>query len=144
MQAKDNDLDIKIVIIEDQSCKYDLGKGIYTVFFMDKKPTEIAFKLSDVEKNEIVNSYYDLTINKINEETDIEANCLFDPQFHTILQVKTKTKSQNIRINESCDAFASADINKAEAVQKFLNIIMKILNSKAEIKNAPRSSVMYM
>ena len=142
--AKDRDPDIKIVIMEDGSCEYDLAKGIYTVFFMDKSPVEIVFKLSDVEKKEIVNSYYNLDIDKINEETNLEANCMFDPQFHTTLQVKTKTKSQNIRINESCNDFASADMDKAEAVQKFLKAIMKILNSKAEIINAPKSGVKYM
>ncbi|MFZ1372009.1 MAG: hypothetical protein WAR78_16615 [Ferruginibacter sp.] len=144
------DKSINIVIDGAQSYKYDLTKGIYTVHFMDRPDTIIKFLLSSDEINKIVDKYYDLEINDItgvDKELGtilIEDNCMIMPKPFTILHVKSKTKSQDIQIDEGCDKFSLGNVKRGKSVTLFLDFIRAILKSKPEINNAPKSNVMYM
>ena len=144
------DRNIDMVIEYAQSYKYDLTSEVCTVFYIDKSPTEIKFHLSGKEKNKIIDEYYNLEINKISGldkiigNTYIEDECMIMPKLYTILHVKIKNKLQNIQIDEDCDDFFLSNFGKANKIKKFLRFVDNILKSKPEIKNAPRSNILYM
>ena len=148
---KDKNLEIQI---EDaQSYKYDLSKGIFTIFFM-VKTLKINFQLTNDEKNKITDKYYDLGINQIAEKNEItgniyiEDNCMDMPKLTTILKVKSKGRLQVIEIDTSCDDFYQpfylSNYNVPKRVKDFLQFIFTILQSKPSIKNLPQSDIIYM
>ena len=147
-RAKDKNLEI--IIEYAQSYKYDLTRSVYTVFYLDKPTTEIKFSLSNEEKNKIIEKYYDLRIHKISgidKEMGtiyIQDRCWIMPKLYTILHVKAKNRLQDIQIDESCDDFHWRNSNRAKRINKFLQLIDEILQSKPEIKNAPKSDIGYM
>lgn len=147
-QEKIRDKEIDIVINMAQSYKFDLTKGLYTVYFMDRPDTTIKFLLTPDETNKIIDKYYDLEIDNITEVEKelgkilIEDNCLTMPKPYTILHVRSKTKSQDIQIDEGCNDF-SGNTKRGKAVSMFLGFIRTILKLKPEIKNAPYSNVEY-
>ena len=149
---KDKNLEIQI---EDaQSYKYDLSKGIFTIFFMGKTPLKINFQLTNDEKNKIIDKYYELGINQIAGKNEIagniyiEDNCLDMPKLTTILKVKSKGRLQMIEIDTSCDDFYQpfylSNYNVPKRLKDFLQFIFTILQSKPSIKNSPQSDIMYM
>lgn len=144
------DTNIEIIINDDQSYKYDLKNGIYTIFYMSKPPSEIKFTSSKEEKNKIIDSYYTL---KIDEITDIdkitgniyiEDNCTTMPKSFTRLHIKTNYLLQEIQIDEDCNDFYLSNYIRANRIKRFLRIIRNILQSKPQIKNAPESDIWYM
>jgi hypothetical protein len=144
------DKSISIVIDDAQSSKCDLANGIYTVYFIDRPDTAIKFPLSPNETAKIVDKYFALEIDNIKGvdkelgRIAIEDNCMNMPKLYTILHVKSKTRSQDIQIDEGCDNFSFLNAKRAKSVKEFLDFIWTILKSKSEIKNAPQSNVMYM
>ena len=144
------DRNIEITIDHAQSYKYDLTKGVFTVFLMDKPDTAIIFHLSGDERNRIVDQYYELGIDKItgvDKELGviiIDDGCMIMPKITTVLHVKTKNKVQDIQIDENCNDYYLGNAGKAKSVKQFLKFIDTIVRSKPEIKNAPRSNVIYM
>ncbi len=149
-QKKVRDKDISIIINVAQSYKYDLTKGEYTVYFMDRPDTVLKFLLSPAEATKIVDRYYTLEIDNItgvDKELGtiyIEDNCMMMPKPYTILHIKSKSNSQDIQIDEGCDNFSIGNVKRGKSVKAFLDFIRDIMKSKSEIKNAPHSNVIYM
>lgn len=138
------DRNVQIVIDIPFSYKYDLNKGIYTVFFDGRPPLEVKFSFTNKEWDKIANSYYELQLNEIKGITEIEDECQIMPKFYTILNITTRNGSQRIKIDDSCDNFYISNWVKAHRINKFINIVFEILKSKKEIKNAPYSNIMYL
>jgi len=146
---KVKDKNINIAIDVAQSYKYDLANGIYIVHFMDSPDTAIKFYLSPDEANKIADMYYDLeidTITGVHKDLGtivIEDNCMEMPKPYTILHVRTKTKKQDIQIDQGCNDFPLSNEKRDRSVNAFIDFTRHILLSKPEIKNAPVSSVEY-
>ena len=144
------DKNIDIVIEEMKSYKYDLKNGIFTIFYLSKLPTKIKFNLTNKEQNEIIKSYYSLNLNKIktiNKQTGniyIEDECMTMPKNYTILHVKTKSLLQEIQIDMGCDNFYLSNFREANRIKKFIKLVLNIIQSKPEMKNAPGSDILYM
>ena len=142
--------DLQLVIEYALSNKVDLTQGIYTVFFMDKKPLEVKFKLSTAEKAQIIDKYYSLSIDKLNEVDEttgtvyIEDECMIMPKFYTYLTVKRNGVTQRIQIDEGCDEHRADKSDSAERVKQFLRYVDKIIQAKPEVKNAPHSDIIYI
>lgn len=140
----------KLEIEDAHSYKYDLDKCIYTVFYMDKQPLEIPFSLTAVEKEQILRAYNELKISELNEKNAItnniliEDNCMTMPKLFTTLNISANGISRQIQIDEECKSYSFNNLWKAKRVKEFLSVIWKILKSKSEIKNAPKSDVIYM
>ena len=147
---KIRDKSLIITINVAQSYKYDLTKSEYTVYFMDRPDTILKFLLSPDEATKIVDKYYALEIDNItgvDKELGtiyIEDNCMIMPKPYTILHVKSKSKSQDIQIDEGCDNYSIDNAKRGKSVKAFLDFIRDIMKSKPEIKNAPHSNVIYM
>lgn len=147
--AKVRDKNITIIIDFAQSYKYDLTAGVYTVHFMDKPDTTIKFQLSPDEINKIVDKYYEFEIDNISGVHKdlgtivIEDNCMIMPKLYTILHVRSKTKLQDIQIDEGCDDLSLGDVKRGKSVKLFLNFVRAIVKSKPEINNAPQSDIIY-
>ncbi len=141
---------IDLIIEESQSYEYDLKKEMVTIFYMSKPKLEIKFQLSEKEKESITQSYYDLKIHKIkkidNESGNIyiKDECEIMPKMYTIIKIKTAYTFQEIKIDESCDDFYLSNFNEAKRIKKFTKFVMSILQSKSEIKKAPKSDIMYL
>lgn len=100
--------------------------------------------------SEIQKKYYSLgldkikKINKITGNIYIEDKCNVMPKDHTIFQVKTKEKIQEIQIDVNCDSFYSSNFIEANRIKSYIKFILGIIQSKSEIKSSPISDIIYM
>lgn len=143
------DRNLNIVISDYDAYQFDLTKMKLTIF-NDSKPSQIVkFNLSTKEKNEIIKSYYKFGLNEMNEinqltgTTLVEDECFIAPKFTTTIAVKSGEINQKIEIDRNCDNFYISNFHRAKRVKAFLKVVDEILNSKPEIKNAPRTDKIY-
>lgn len=147
---KKNDNSIQIVIQCAKSYKYDLRNRVYTVFFLSRPPFDIKFDLTTPENNSIIKMYYDLNlyelknINQITKNIYIKDGCATMPKLFTILQVKSAEQNQEIQIDQDCNDFYFSNFQTARKVKFFIKFIEDIIQSKPEIKNAPKSDIWYI
>lgn len=142
-QNKIKESNIEFIIQESQSYKYDLQRQIFTVYNMNGDTT-IHFHMSEKEKQQIINLYYNLGLENINNNIKIEDNCLNMPKFYTTLKVKSKFQQHDIIIDEDCSDYKSLFKNDANQIKEFIQYIKRLLKKKTEIKNAPSSDIMYL
>lgn len=144
------DKNFHLVIEYAQSSKVDVTKGVYTVFFVDRPPLNIKFLLSASERKQIIDKYYSLSIDELNDIDEmtgtvyIEDKCMIMPKTYTYVTVRRDSTIQKIQIYEECDDYSFNMSNKAKRVKAFLQYVDKIIQSKSEVKNAPRSNIMYI
>lgn len=137
------DKNIEIVIYEYDAYKYDLKERTFTVFNNSKPDQVIKFSLSSQERDEIMDSYYKLELNKMTGTTVIDDECFTAPNFPTTIAVKSRAGNQKIEIDSNCDNFFISNFRRADKVKVFLKVIDQILKSKPEIKNAPITDRVY-
>ena len=141
---------IEVIVKFNESYKYDLSKGEYTIFYLNQPPTIINFHLSAQEMKEIQNKYYSLNIDKIkkndkrNEKIFMVDNCRIMPKDNTILNIQSKNIKQEIQIDLYCNSYPLSNWIEARHVKRFIAFVVKIIRSKPEIKNAPLSDILYM
>lgn len=146
-QGKDRNIGFTIKYA--QSYIYDLNNCILTVF-RHGGSTEIKFKLLSGERKAIIDKYYELEIDKINgvnremKNIYIDDKCMLMPKLYTFLKVKTKDSFQEIQIDEECNEFYYSNEYNAKKIKRFLKFTIYILESKPEIKYAPKSDSIYM
>ena len=85
---------------------YDLQNENYTVHFLSKLPYKTKFRLTEIEKNEILNAYYLYKIDEIDSVCIFTDNCYIMPKLITSLNIKSGNLTQKIGIDESCDKFS--------------------------------------
>ena len=141
---KMKDANFELVIEVTKSYKYDFINGIYTIFYIDKSPEEIKFQLSEDEKNSIQEKYYELNLNKLPNDINIDGTCMNMPKLYTVIQIKTTNTLQKIQIEMGCDKFNILKTGRAKRINNFINYVYQILNSRPEIKNSPKSNVDYI
>ena len=134
---------VGLIIQDADSYKCDFEKEIYTIYYIDKLPLEVKFKLSNNEKKSINEKYYEMKLYDIKEKI-INDNCMWSPKIYTTLDFKSENTHQEIRIERGCKDFNFNNKINAQKINDFLNYIDEILKAKAEIKNAPKSNVPYM
>ncbi|MDZ4793323.1 MAG: hypothetical protein SGI83_03510 [Bacteroidota bacterium] len=134
-------VDIVIEIV--QSYKYDIGKKVYTVYFLEKKPNEIFFELSKEEDMKVQEKYYALNLDKCNGNFEIENNCLITPKLYTVVTMNSKNNKQRIKIYSDCNKYSSKDLKMAKRVNEFINFIIELVQKKPEIRNAIPSDMLY-
>lgn len=140
-----HDTNFELVIEVPNSYKYDLKNNIFTIFYVDKSPEEVKFQLSKEEKNSLQEKYYEFRLNKLAENIDIEGTCMIMPLLYTNIIIKRDNNIiQKIKIDRGCTKFNIFNSGKAERVNNFINYVFKILNSKPEIKNSPKSNIKYL
>lgn len=139
------DYAMEISIKDANSYKYDLKNQIYTVFGFMKKDTSIHFDLSIDEKRQIVDKYHELKLDSLGEKTLINDIYDSDPTLYRYLKVQSNGKSQVINIEGSRNEkdYKPEDILAAKKINEFINSTLLILNSKAAIKNGPKSDMVY-
>lgn len=121
--------------------EYDLQNEFYTVYFLSKPPYKVKFSLTEIEKKQIVNDYYLYKINEIDTACVFDDECHIMPKLFTSLNIKSPYHLQKIEIDMSCNNFSFFKKDKAKKVRKFILSIQKILMSKSEIKNGPKSDI---
>ena len=141
-QNKIKESNIEFIIQESQSYKYDLQQQIFTVYNMNGDTT-IHFHISEKEKQQIINQYYNLGLENINNNIKIEDYCLSMPKFYTTLKVKSRFQQYDIIIDEECSDYKNSYKNDANHIKEFLQYIKRLLKKKIEIENAPSSDIMY-
>ncbi len=98
----------------------------------------------------IIDKYYDLMIyelediNRITKNIYIKDECKTMPKLFTILQIRSKDINQEIQIDQDCNDFYLSNFKTAKKVKSFINFIEGIIQSKPEIKNAPKSHIWYI
>jgi hypothetical protein len=143
-KPKAGNRNIEIVLQDAQSYRYDLSKGVLTVYYLSKPPTEILFHLSPKEKEEIIETYYNLELDRLQDLTRLEDECLDMPELATTIQVQWASRTQKIVIEEDCNSFSGKDARKAGRVKRFLKAVRRILSTKPEIKTPPPSDIFYI
>lgn len=135
---------INLIIEVGQSYKFDMANGIYTVFFSNKPKVEIRFFLTEKEKQEITWQYYSCGIDDIKDDLEISDECNNMPKIYTTLLIQNSGGSVKFRIDEECNDFYFSNYRKAKKIKSFLVAFRKITNQKMEVKNAPKSDIMYL
>jgi len=141
---------IDIIIEFPQSYKYDLKNEVYSVYYMNKPPTNIKFHLSTIERRLIEKNYYSLGIDKLKIEGKkstkifIKDKCMTMPKDYFIIHITHAGTYQEIKIDASCDNFYAWNINNANRLKQFIKLILDIIYSKPAVKNAPKSDILYM
>ena len=140
----EKNINIDLTIKDGESYKYDLKNGIYTIYYMDKPPVEIKFKLTDNEKEMINNKYYEYQLDDLPLKIIITGNYAREPTIYTSLHIQRKNVIQDLKIEEGCSEFNMFIQNKARKVNHFIEFVYIILNSKMEIKNSKKSNILYL
>jgi hypothetical protein len=140
--AKRSDEDLDVVIDASESYKFDLKKATYTVYFMSKSPVEVKFSLSKNEKEEISRKYRSLGINNLPPELTVTSNCVNSPTLFTIVIISSKSLNQKIRIPLGCDYIDEQQ--RGNQIREFIITVTNIVKSKPEVKDAPKSDIVYM
>jgi hypothetical protein len=143
-EQRTGDRNIQIVLQDAQSYRYDLGKGVLTVYYLSKPPTTIPFHLSPKEKEEIIDTYYNLELDRLQDLTRLEDECLDMPELATTINVQSAGRIQKIVIEEDCNSFSARDARKARKVKRFLKAVHSILYTKPEIRTPPPSDIFYI
>lgn len=143
-KPKAGDRNIQIVLQDAQSYRYVLGKGVLTVYYLSKPPTEIPFPLSPKEKEEIIDTYYNLELDRLQDLTRLEDECLDMPELATTIHVQWAGRTQKIVIEEDCNSFSAKDTRKATRVKEFLKTVRRILSTKPQFKTPSPSDIFYI
>lgn len=130
--------DIQILLKYADAYEINLINETYTVFYENKPPTKIKFKLSKNEKEKITEQYYNLKLNLIPQEIDFTNNCQPSQSGVVFLFIKNKTKFQNIKIGRNCKD------GEVSRVERFIELIDKTIRAKPEIRNAPKTNIFYV
>src|SRR6187401_303818 len=77
---------IEIIIADAQSYTYNLAQQTYIVHSISMPDTTIHFNLTALEREQIIDKYYDLGIDEFKGKQEIEDNCLIYPKFYTTLK----------------------------------------------------------
>ena len=134
----------EIIIIDASSYRYDLLKGIYTVFLTNKSTINVNFTLSILEKQAIFKFYNKLRLVEFKNSIEIQDNCTVMPKSYTLLSIKSQHGQSEIKIDESCNNFSYDNLKKANRVKDFIKFVKNIIDKKPEIKNAPISDILYL
>ncbi len=138
-----------IVIEEGLSYKWDFKNQLYFVNSMgldnDSIPTmPIRFTLSESEKQAIIDKFHKAGLHNINSDKYIEDRCHIMPKIFTTLYIKKEgNKVIKIEIDESCTNYKNKNSVTANRIKAFIQFVRMLLHSKPEIKNAPKSNVIY-
>lgn len=135
--------DVELIMKIALSYEYDFEKEICTVYFWDKPPMIIPFKLTEEEKEQINKMYYDLKLYELPIQSEIQDICLTMPKIYTTLNIKRGKELQEIKIDNSCKEFSMEEQTQAKKVKEFITYAYQILNSKPEILNSPKSDMIY-
>jgi hypothetical protein len=138
-----NQKGIEIVIEIVQSYKIDLKAEIYTVYFLTKEPLEIKFQLTEEERREIIDLFDSLKYNRKVDWEYIGDSCWDAPKLYTIVSIKPEEKIHKVYIDIGCGAYYHNDEQMAIQYKRLILLIRKILKSKKEIKEAPKSDIGY-
>lgn len=143
-QSKYSIKEFNLSIQFSQVRKFDLYNGICYLYKSHHDFIKINFKLSRREKRTICNQYYSLGLDSLKNEKEYIDSCFYVPKNHTTLNFKIENKNKMIKIDKNCDNFNQSDSSSARQVQKYILIVEKILQSKKEIRNAPKGNSLIM
>jgi hypothetical protein len=138
-KIKDNNLDI---LIEEAASKYDLETQTYTVY-RNKGDTTIQFELTEVEKQEIIDYYYNLELDELHDKLTIEDNCSIMPKLYSTLTVKCKTAEQQIIVDTDCKNYKGLFSTKGKRITSVISFVEKLIQSKPGVKSAPESDYIF-
>jgi len=141
IKKKDN---IGLIVEVASSYKYNFIDETYTIFHLSKSPQIIKFKLTAEEKKEISEKYYELGLDELPQNLEVKDNCDIMPKLFTSISIIKKDKLRTIKIDRGCDDFKFYNKKKALKIKEFLDFLLNILNSRNEIKNAPKSDIIYI
>ena len=133
----------EITIESAQSYKYDLKNEIYTVYFFSKEPVEVKFSLSKEEKEEVFEKCHSLELNSDTEEINFDGNCVNSPTLYETLLIRSAESSQKIKISANCDYSNTPYSYKVGRVMEFIKLVTDLVESKPEVKAAPKSDIIY-
>ena len=142
------DKNLDIIIEYAQSSKIDLTKAVYTVYYWERPQLDVPFKLLPTERSKIIEKYYSLSLYELTNVDSILGTvyisdyCTDMPKLYTILTFKSNQNVQKLQI-ASCDQYSVRDKTDAKKVNDFLDFVANIILKKPEVKNAPRSDIIY-
>ena len=123
--------------------KCDFCEGVYCIY-SDGAFVSIPFNLSKRDKKKLYKNYYRLGLQKLEKDKFYDDSCIYQPKSYNTLRFNIKGKSQVIKIDPNCDRFDDKDRFSAKNVQKYIAILKEIMQSKKEIRDAPKSNIIIM
>jgi len=135
---------LQIVVKYEQSYEVDLSRGIYIVYYFNKSPTTIKFRLKKNEYDNLQKVFYDLMLHKLPDSLDLVDDCHVMPKLFTYIDVQTELRHQKFKINEECSRFHILDQGKANRILKFIKHFRELIEQIPEIRTAPKSDIHYI
>ena len=123
--------------------KCDFCQGVYCIY-SDGAFVSIPFNLSKRDQKRLYKNYYRLGLQNLEKDKFYYDSCIYQPKSYNTLHFNIKGESQVIKIDPNCDEFEPLDRLSAKNVQKYITLIKKIMHSKKEILNAPKSNIINM
>jgi hypothetical protein len=126
-----------------QSFEINVERRIYTVFFIEKKPAEIKFNLSEIEEKKIWEAYRNINLKVLTDDT-LQDNCKLVPKIFAIVFFREEGIGKQVCIDSNCDDFKFSDQSKAKQIKKFVDVVIDVVRKKSEVKSAPKSDMLYL
>jgi hypothetical protein len=144
MDKQVDDRSIAIEVAFAQTWKVNLKKDTFTMFYMSRPPLVISLGLTEVERNRIIDAWYQFHLDRIEGKTTLKDNCNSMPKLFTIIKATTTSTSQEISIDEHCGDPGFFDSGREKRMKKFLRLVKDIVFSRPAVRDAPKSDVFYM
>lgn len=134
-----------IVIKNDRSNTIDLFAGRYTVHHMDGKDIHYDFAIDSSEKEKIKQSYFKDDIKSMQDTLIVrDSRILIMPSSKTLYIISfSNGRQQEIFIEEDSKT-DPLNLKKYKRLRNFINQTKSVIDGKYEIRNAPKSDIVYM
>lgn len=131
-----------VVINNDGSSEIDLFNGEYIVYYMDKEDTKINFTVKEAEILQVKKSYVSENIGKYGEEILVVDDApIMMPAYDTQYIITFEDGSKQTIIIRTDFRKNPIDAEKYKNLKVFIEKIDKMISSKKEIQEAPKSNV---
>lgn len=134
-----------IVIKNDRSSVIDLFEGRYTVYHREGKISSNRFKIEDCEVEKIKKAYYENGMGQMRDTLTVTSSDIIMMPFNTTTYTITYSDGRKQEITVEEDSKTNPlHLKKYIKIRNFINQINQVIDSKNEIKNAPKSDILYM
>lgn len=134
-----------IVIKNDRSNIIDLFEGKYTVYHREGKIYSYSFKIEDYEIEKVKKAYHENGLGQMADTLTVTSSNIIMMPFNTTTYIITYSNGRKQEIIVEEDSTTNPLLlKKYVRIRNFINEINRVIDSKDEIKNAPKSDILYM
>ncbi len=134
-----------VVIKNDRSSVIDLFEGEYKVYHREGKISSYRFNIEDYEIEKVKKAYHANGLGQMSDTLTITSSAIIMMPFNTTTYIITYSdgRKQEIILEEDSRTNPLL-LKKYVRIRNFIDEINRLIDSKDEIMNAPKSDILYM